>query len=90
MNRSKRDVWPPYEPTRHVLIKRQDYRYARPWQGFVVEWKKTGKRWDALVVFANEALDGRPCEGAPIIVRWFPADQLRPCRPDPNTPRDDF
>ncbi len=83
MNRSRHDVWPPYEPTRHVLIKLQDYRYARPWQGFVVEWKQAGKSWQALVVFAD---DSQP--GAPLVLRWFPADQLRPCRPDPNAPRD--
>jgi hypothetical protein len=81
MNRSRRDVWPPYEPTRHVLIKRQDYRYARPWQGFVVEWRRTKKVWEALVLFANEGQD--------LTLRWFPADQLRACHPDPNVRRDD-
>jgi hypothetical protein len=84
MNRSKRDVWPPYEPTRHVLIKRQDYRYARPWQGFVVEWRRAKRRWEALVVFADDSR-----EGAPLTLRWFPAEELRPCRPDPNVPRDE-
>jgi hypothetical protein len=48
----------PYEPTRHVLIKRLDYRYARPWQGFIMEWKRNKKRWGALVVFAGDSQDG--------------------------------
>lgn len=83
MNQSKRDVWPPYEPTRHVLIKRQDYRYARPFQGFVVDWKKAGKGWEAIVVFMDETQ-----EGLPLVQRWFPVERLRPCHPDPNVPRD--
>lgn len=83
MNRSKRDVWPPYEPTRHVLIKRQDYRYARPFQGFVVDWKRDGKRWEALVVFMDERQDG-----VPLVQMWFPLEQLTPCSPDPNPERD--
>jgi hypothetical protein len=83
MNRSRRDVWPPYEPTRHVLVKRQDHRYARPMQGFVVEWRRVGNEWEALVAFADETH-----AGAPVTVTWFPVEQLRPCRPDPNEPRD--
>jgi hypothetical protein len=83
MNRSKRDVWPPYEPTRHVLIKRQDYRYARPFQGFVVDWKRAGKKWEALVVFMDERQDGTP-----LVQTWFPVDQLTPCHPDPNPSKD--
>jgi len=85
MNRSRRDVWPPYQPTRHVLIKRQDYRYARPLQGFVIEWRRARKVWEALVVVADDAQPG-----APVTARWVPAGQLRPCRPDPNEPRDVF
>lgn len=83
MNRSRRDVWPPYEPTRHVLIKRQDYRYARPFQGFVVDWKQDGKKWEALVVFMDERLDGQP-----LVQTWFPVEHLTPCHPDPNPQRD--
>ena len=49
-----RDVWSPNEPTRHVLIKRTDYRYARPFQGYVVDWKRQGRKWIALVVFIDE------------------------------------
>jgi hypothetical protein len=84
MNRSRRDTWPPYQPTRHVLVRRTDYRYARPWQGFIIDWKLTGKHWEALVAFADDTQDG-----SPVVHRWFPADRLRPCHPNPNTPRDD-
>jgi hypothetical protein len=83
MNRSRRDVWPPYEPTRHVLIKRHDHRHARPWQGFVVDWRRDQRQWAALVVFRDETLDGMP-----IVQQWMPADRLIPCSPDPNPPKD--
>jgi len=76
-------VWPPYEPTRHVLIKRTDHRYARPWQGFVVEWRQEKRVWAALVIFMDETDDG-----VQLVQRWFPAEQLRPCHPDPNPERD--
>jgi hypothetical protein len=83
MNRTRRDAWPPYDPTRHVLIKRLDHRYARPWQGFVVDWRQDERRWTALVVFMDETQDGLP-----LVQRWFPLDQLTPCHPDPNPQRD--
>lgn len=83
MNRTRRDVWPPYAPTRHVLVTRLDYRYARPFQGFVVDWKQTKRQWEALVVFMDETQGG-----VPMVQRWFPVEQLRPCHPDPNPSRD--
>jgi hypothetical protein len=83
MNRTRRDAWPPYEPTRHVLVKRVDHRYARPWQGFVVEWRREAQQWTALVVFVDDTQDG-----SPVVQRWLPADRLRPCHPDPNPQRD--
>ena len=85
MNRSKRDVSPPYEPTRHVLIKRTDYRYARPFQRYVVDWKREGKNWVALVVFMDERQDGMP-----LVQTWFPIEQLTPLHVDPNPSRDSW
>ncbi|NRQ51565.1 hypothetical protein [Aeromicrobium stalagmiti] len=85
MNRPKSDKWPPYKPTRHVLIKREDHRFARPFQGFVVDWKRTGKKWEALVVFMDERVDGMP-----LVQTWFPIEQLMPCHPDPNPRRDEW
>jgi hypothetical protein len=83
MNRTRRDTWPPYKPTRHVLIKRRDHRYARPWQGFVVDWRRDQRQWTALVVFMDETQDGQP-----LVQRWFPLADLTPCHPDPNPQRD--
>lgn len=85
MNRPKSDKWPPYEPTRHVLVKRTDHRYARPWQGLVIDWKRDKRGWLALVVFMDEAL-----EGSPLVQRWLPVDELRPVETDPNPQRDDW
>ena len=77
-NPSRRDKWPAYRPTRHVLILRKR-RFERPWQGYVVDWKHHSYRWEALVVYQDETLDG-----APLVWRWFPVEQLRPLYPDPN------
>jgi hypothetical protein len=36
-------------------------------------------RWEALVVYQDETL-----EGSPLVWKWFPVEQLRPLYPDPN------
>ena len=77
-NPSRRDGWPAYRPTRHVLILRKR-RYERPWQGYVVDWKHHSYKWGALVVHQDETL-----EGSPLAWKWFPVEQLRPMYPDPN------
>ena len=77
-NPGRRDKWPAYRPTRHVLILRQR-RYERPWQGYVVDWKHHTYKWEALVIYQDETLDG-----SPLVWRWFPVEQPRPLYPDPN------
>lgn len=52
---------------------------GRPWQGHVVDWKHHSYKWEALVVYRDETLDG-----APLVWKWFPVEQLRPLSPDPN------
>lgn len=84
MNRPKSDRWPAYNPTRHVLIER-DFRNDRPWQGFVVDWKRHGYKWSALVVFIDESVDGMP-----LVQQWLPIEKLRPMQTDPNPPRDEW
>lgn len=78
MNPTRRDRWPAYRPTRHVLVARSG-RHARPWQGFVVDWRRKRADWQALVVYQDETI-----EGAPLVWRWIPAGTLRPVFPDPN------
>ncbi len=78
MNPGRRDTWPAYRPTRHVLILRKR-RYERPWQGYVVDWQLHSDTWAALVVYQDETLDG-----SPLVWKWFPVEQLRPLYPDPN------
>ena len=82
MNPSKRDRWPDYVPSRHVLVLRE-HRFERPWQGYVVDWKRDSYKWSVLVVFMDESL-----EGSPVLWKWFPLEKLRPLHPDPN-PRED-
>ena len=82
MNPSSFDRWPRYERVRFVLVKRQ-HRYERPWQGFIVDWRKTGRRWEALVTYVDDR-----AEGSGVRTDWFPDSQLRPIEVDPNPPRD--
>jgi len=77
-NPGRRDRWLAYRPTRHVLVLRKR-RHERPWQGYVVDWKQHSHRWQALVVFQDETLDG-----SPIVWKWFPVEELWPLYPDPN------
>ena len=77
-NPGRRDKWPAYRPTRHVLVLRQR-PYERPWQGYIVDWKHHSYMWSALVVYQDETLDG-----APLVWKWFPVEQLWPLYPNPN------
>lgn len=85
MNRPKSDKWPPFEPTRHVLVKCEDHKYAQPWQGLDVDWKREGSAWRALVVFIDESADG-----SPLVQRWLPVNQLRPIETDPDPRQDEW
>lgn len=84
MNRPKRDKWPAHEPTRFVFIS-HGTRFERPWQGFVIDWKRHGYKWSALVAYMDES-----DEDLPLVQRWFPLDELRPVTVDPNPPRDEW
>lgn len=64
-------------------MKRDDHRYAHPWQGYVVDWKHGKQGWLALVVFMDEAL-----EGSPLVRRWMSVEKLRPVVTDPKPQRD--
>jgi len=82
MNPSSFDKWPRYERVRLVLVRRE-HRYERPWQGLIVDWRKTGRTWEALVTYIDDR-----AEGSGLRQEWFPATQLRPVDVDPNPPRD--
>lgn len=84
MNRSRRDVWEAHEPTRFVFVPR-GHRYARPWQGYVVEFRQQGRKWEALVVYMDE-----DAGGSPLIWKWWPVEKLRSAKVDPNKRRDEW
>jgi len=71
--------WPKPRSTRFVWVA-QPGPQVPPVQGFVLDWRRQGYRWSALVVTA--VLDGG---GRPLVVQeWVDAEQLRPVRADPN------
>lgn len=83
-NRPKRDRWPAHDPTRWVFIE-HGLRFDRPWQGFVIDWRRHSYRWSALVTYIDDRQDG-----APLVQKWFPVELLRPVEVDPNPPQDEW
>lgn len=65
------DVRGPDGRQRHVWVLAT--RTARgPWPGLVLEWRRTGRDWEARVIYV-------PKHNAPESVQaWFPASMLRP------------
>lgn len=84
MNRPKSDRWPTHEPTRFAFVPRE-HRNMRPWQGYVVDFRRQSYRWEALVVYMDE-----DAEGSPLIWKWWPIEKLRAAKVDPNRPRDEW
>lgn len=84
MNPGKRDKWPRYDRPRFVLINRER-RYERPWQGYVVDIKESGRQWEALVAWVDDEADGQPMR-----LEWLSTSKLRFAEVDPNPPRDEM
>lgn len=79
MNPPKRDAWPPFKRVRLVLVRREPWT-VRPKQGLVVDWRKVGTRWRALVVL----VDDDTVRGPDVRMEWIPLDRLIPIPVDPN------
>lgn len=81
-NPGRRDKWSVPVRTRHVLV-RVGRPTALPEQGLVVEWRKRGRQWWALVAFVDTQFPDHT-----LYVRWVPADVLAPVPwVDPNAIR---
>lgn len=52
-----------------------------PRQAFVLAWVRQAYRWQALVVYVEQA----STEQERVIQRWVPRESVAPVRSDPNT-----
>jgi hypothetical protein len=75
-NPPKNDRWKPYDDVRFVLIR--NVGRLKPSRGLVLEWRKSGRHWEAYVVWHDAT-------GQPVVkIDWLPADRLIPVQVDPN------
>jgi hypothetical protein len=81
MNPPKNDAWPPPRSWRHVWV-RSDRGTSAPLPGLILDWRQTGARWSAWVIWLDDNFGvgsrKRVHQG------WVPADRLRPAKSDPN------
>ncbi len=75
MNPSRFDKWPIPRHTRHVWVYGRA-KYVLPVQGYVLRWRRRGRRWEALVLTVPDG--GEPVTG------WVPDRNLYAVRSDPN------
>jgi hypothetical protein len=76
-NPPKRDAWRPYGDVRFVLIRNSGR--LKPSRGLVRDWKREGRRWEALVVWHDDAAL------KPVVkMDWLRIEQLIPVPVDPN------
>lgn len=52
-NPPKNDAWCPYGDVRFVLIR--NVGRLKPSRGLILDWKREGRRWEALVVWRDDA-----------------------------------
>ena len=72
-------LWPRPRTTRHVWVSQPGVQVP-PVQGFVVEWRRHGYRWWALVLTVHT-----PAAEPPLTkLEWVRAERLKPVRSDPN------
>lgn len=79
MGRKRERGWPRPQRTRHVWI-RLGGQLAPPVQGLVLEWRRQGYQWFALVTYVMQTSEG----GQVYLQSWYPREQLTPVRSDPN------
>lgn len=78
MNPKRTERWPIPAGTRHVWIMHKR-RYEIPVQGYVIDRKKQGPEWVALVAYMDTHHD----EPA-FIQRWLPMRRLKPVYSKPE------
>lgn len=73
----KNDAWRPYGDVRFVLIRNAGR--LKPSRGLVLDWKREGRRWEALVVWHDDAAL------KPVVkMDWLPVEDLIPVPVDPH------
>lgn len=72
MTESKWKTWPRQERISHCWVRRQ-YRYERPFQGLVLDWKKVGSKWSALVTYVEDDSKGNTVS---VRTEWVEAENL--------------
>ena len=76
-NPPKNDAWRPYADVRFVLIRNAGR--LKPSRGLILDWKRDGQHWEALVVWHDDAAL------KPVVkMDWLRIDQLIPVPVDPN------
>jgi hypothetical protein len=76
-NPPKHDAWGPYADVVFVLVR--NVGHLKPSRGLIIDWKRQGRRWEALVVWRDDAAL------KPIVkMDWLPIDQMVPVPVDPN------
>lgn len=85
-NPGRRDKWPPPQQWRHVWVRFGLGATPAPYPGLIIEWKREGARWFALVVYLEEdAYDHHDRRHRPAFrQRWIRAQYLRPAPTDVN------
>lgn len=79
MNPKKNDAWPPWPRVAFVLIQQPGKQ--RPVRGLILDWRATGSRHQALVVYVSDRTPTRP---AMTCQEWFFQEHLTPVDVDPN------
>lgn len=83
MGQSRKDrQWPRPSATRHVWVLQQGPQVP-PVQGMVLDWKRHGYHWWALVLTVTQAEGAGPVT----VTEWLPLGRLVPVRSDPNDGR---
>ncbi|MAO79761.1 MAG: hypothetical protein CMH82_03685 [Nocardioides sp.] len=76
-NPPKNDAWRPYGDVRFVLIRNTGR--LKPSRGLILDWKREGRRWEALVVWHDDAAL------KPVVkMDWLRLEDLIPVPVDPN------
>ncbi|MGL4177528.1 MAG: hypothetical protein ACRCSN_15790 [Dermatophilaceae bacterium] len=75
-NPPKRDQWPPWPDTRFVLVRNIG---TKPCRGLLVEWRRNGYAWEALVVWYDDIAPYPTTR-----MDWITNSRLIPVPVDPN------
>lgn len=59
---------------------RFDRSTTAPFPGLILDWRQTGTRWSAWVIWLDDSCGARKR----VQQGWVAADRLRPAKSDPN------